>query len=168
MAHPAVIFPKGDVENPMQAVLDAPVAADGLGQDSRIVAAAGEKIADLGLGLAGAVNAADRLDCQQCAQIRPFMQRLKLSNGWAHENAPAHQAAMAIVKGVESRPAAGAAAEASTFEMSLRSLEGTAVIGLQRQEIIGALRPDLRGDVLLAPHRVERHDGAVEMQGIEQ
>src|SRR5215217_4940478 len=30
------------------------------------------------------------------------------------------------------------------------------------------LSPDPRGNVLLAPHRIERHDGAVEMQGIEQ
>src|SRR4051794_27097921 len=43
-----------------------------------------------------------------------------------------------------------------------------AVIGLQRQEIVGALRPDPRGNVLLASHRIERHDSAVEMQGIEQ
>src|SRR4051794_41196101 len=122
MAYPAVILPEGDIENPMQGVLDAPVPADGLGQDGRIVAAAGEEIADLGLGLAGA----DRLDCQQCAQIGPFVQRLELSNGRAHKNAAAHQAAVAVVKGVACRPAAGAAAEASTFEMSLCGLEGAA------------------------------------------
>jgi len=69
MAHPAVIFPEADVENPMQAVLDAPVPADGLGQHGRIVVAAGEEVADLGLGLAGAVDAADRLDRQQRAEI---------------------------------------------------------------------------------------------------
>ena len=46
----------------MQAVLDAPVAADGLGQDGRIVVAAGEEVADLSFGLIGAVDAADRLD----------------------------------------------------------------------------------------------------------
>jgi hypothetical protein len=40
MAHPAVIFPEADVENPMQSVLDAPVPADGLGQGGRIVVAA--------------------------------------------------------------------------------------------------------------------------------
>jgi hypothetical protein len=52
MAHPAVILTEGDVENPMQAVLDAPVAADGLGQDGRIVVAAGEEVADLSSTLA--------------------------------------------------------------------------------------------------------------------
>jgi hypothetical protein len=37
---------------------------------------------------------------------------------------------MAVIKGVESRPAAGAATKAGTFEISMRGLEGTAVIGL--------------------------------------
>ena len=64
MAHPAVILTKGDVENPMQGVLDTPVAADGLGQDGRIVVAAGEEVTDLSLGLVGAVDGADRLDRQ--------------------------------------------------------------------------------------------------------
>src|SRR4051812_20621417 len=83
MAHPAVILTEGDVENPVQGVLDAPVPADGSGQDGRIIVAAGEEVADLGLGLAGAVDAADRLDRQQSAQIGPFVQRLKLCDGRA-------------------------------------------------------------------------------------
>src|SRR3954463_3574400 len=75
---------------------------------------------------------------------------------------------MAVVKGIGSRPAAATAAETGTFEISLRGLEGAAVIGLQRQQVVGTLRPDPRGDVLLASHGVERHDGALEMQGVEQ
>src|SRR3954452_18154357 len=75
---------------------------------------------------------------------------------------------MGFVNGVESRPAVTATAEAGTFEMSPHGLEGVAVIGLQRQEIIGTFRPDPRGDFLLASHSVERHDAAVEMQGVEQ
>src|SRR3954453_10725190 len=47
-------------------------------------------------------------------------------------------------------------------------LEGAAVVDLQPQEIVGTLRPDPRGDVLLTAHGIERHDGAVEMQGVEQ
>src|SRR3954465_11677003 len=47
-------------------------------------------------------------------------------------------------------------------------LEGAAVVGLQPQEIVGTLRPDPRGDVLLTAHGIERHDGALEMQGVEQ
>src|SRR3954463_8026564 len=168
MAHPAVILTETDVENPMQSVLDGPVPADGSPQDGRIVVPAGKEVADLGLDLVGAVDAGDGLDCQQRAQIGPFVQRLKLSDSRAREDASANQAAVAVVKGVESRPAAGAAAEAGTFEMSTHGLEGAAVIGLQRQEVVGTLGPDPRGNVLLAPHSIERHDGAVEMQGVEQ
>src|SRR4051812_27110955 len=114
----------------MQAVLDAPVATDGLGQDGRIVLAAGKEVADLSLGLAGAVDAANCLDRQQRTQIGPFAQGFKICDGWAREDASAHQAAVAVVKGVESRPAARAAAETGTFEMATHSLEGAAVIGL--------------------------------------
>src|SRR3954451_5047266 len=56
MAHPTVILAKGDVENPMQAVLDAPVPVDGPGQDGRIGVAVDKEIADLSLGLASVVN----------------------------------------------------------------------------------------------------------------
>src|SRR5918998_683434 len=48
VAYPAVVLAEGDVEDPVQRVLDAPVSADGLDQDGRIVAAAGEEVADLG------------------------------------------------------------------------------------------------------------------------
>src|SRR4028118_1363915 len=58
--------------------------------------------------------------------------------------------------------------EAGALEMPAHGLEGTAVVGLQHQEVVGGLRPDPRGDVLLAAHGVERHDAAVEMQGVEQ
>src|SRR3954470_6915416 len=40
MAHPAVILTEGDVENPVQGVLDTPVPADGWRQNGRIVVAA--------------------------------------------------------------------------------------------------------------------------------
>src|SRR5919202_4291811 len=39
---------------------------------------------------------------------------------------------------------------------------------IQPQEIVSALGPDPRGDVLLTAHSVERHDAAVEMQSVEQ
>ena len=42
------------------------------------------------------------------------------------------------------------------------------MVVLERQDIVGALGPDLLGDLLLAAHRVERHDAAFEPQDIEQ
>ena len=104
--------------------------ADGSRQNGGIVVAAGEKVADLGLDPAAAIDGADRLDRQQGAQIGPFVQGLKFCDGWAHKDASAGQAAMAVVKGVESRLAAAAAAEAGPFEMSPYGLIGAAVIGL--------------------------------------
>src|SRR5919199_1740422 len=73
VAHPAVVLAEGDVENPMQGVLDAPVPADRPDQDGGIVAAAGEEGTGLGLGLAGAVDAADCLDRQQSVEVGPFV-----------------------------------------------------------------------------------------------
>src|SRR4051794_2712374 len=140
MAHPAVILTEGDVENPVQGVLDAPVPADGSGQGGRIVVATGEEVADLGLDPAGAIDGADCLDRQQRAQIGPFVQRLELSNRRAHKDASAGQAAVAVVKSVACRPAAASAAEAGTLEMSPYGLKGAAVVGLQRQEVVGTLR----------------------------
>src|SRR4051812_34130248 len=106
VAHPAVILTEGDVEHPVQGILDAPVPADGWGQDGGIVAAAGEEIAGLSLDLAGTVDAADRLDRQHGAEIGPATQGLEFPSGGAHEDTPANQAAVALVKGVEHRPTA--------------------------------------------------------------
>src|ERR671921_2426578 len=116
VAYPAVVLAEGDVEHPVQRVLDAPVPADGPDQDGGIVAAAGEEVADLGLDLAGAVDAADRLHRQHGAEIGPVAQRLELPGGGAHEDAPADQAAVAFVEGVEHRPTIGPAAEAGALE----------------------------------------------------
>src|SRR4051794_6073348 len=85
------------------------------------------------------------------------------------EDTPADQAAMAFVEGVEHRPgAAGPEAEAGTLEVLAHGLEGAFVIGLQPQEIVGALGPDPLGDLLLAAHRVQGNDTAFELEGIEQ
>ena len=48
------------------------------------------------------------------------------------------------------------------------SPKGAAVIGLEHQEVVGALGPDLRGDVLLAAHGVQRHNATLQMQGLQQ
>src|SRR3954470_9912768 len=71
VAHAAVILTEGDVQHPMQCVLNAPVPADCPDQDGRGVAAAREEGADLGLDRAGAVDAPDRLQRQNRAQVRP-------------------------------------------------------------------------------------------------
>ena len=49
VAHAAVILTEGDVQHPMQRVLNAPMPADRPDQDSGIIIAACQEIADLGL-----------------------------------------------------------------------------------------------------------------------
>src|SRR4051794_29022939 len=60
------------------------------------------------------------------------------------------------------------AAKAGALELLAHSPKGAAVIGLEHQEIVGALGPDLRGDVLLAAYRIQRHDAALQVQGLQQ
>src|SRR3954466_1898047 len=104
VAHATVVLAEGDVEHPMQGVFDAPVPADGLDQDGGIIAATTEEVADLGLDLTGAGDAADRLHCQHGAEIGPVTQGLELPDGGAREDTSADQAAVAFVEGIEYRP----------------------------------------------------------------
>src|SRR3954447_12736423 len=101
VAHSAVIFAEGDVQHPMQRVLNTPMPADRPDQDSGIIVAAGQEVADLGLDPAGAVDAPDRLDGQNRPQVRPAVQGLEILDRRGHEDAPADQATVTIVKGVE-------------------------------------------------------------------
>src|SRR3712207_6000940 len=121
----AVVLAEDDVEHPRQRVLDAPMPADGSDQDGGIVAAAGEEVADLGLDLAGAADAADRLHRQRRAQLGPAAQGLEILCRRVHEDASADQAAVTFVEGVEHRPTAGPEAKACALEGLAHSLEGT-------------------------------------------
>src|SRR5215211_1641751 len=103
VAHAAVILAEGDVQHPMQRVLDTPMPADRPDQDGRGVAAACQEVADLGLDPAGAVDAPDRLDGQNRPQVRPAVQGLEILDHRGHVDAPVDQATVALVKGVEHR-----------------------------------------------------------------
>src|SRR3954463_3326057 len=71
VAHAAVIFAEGDVQHPMQRVLNAPMSADRPDQDGGIIVAACQEGADLGPDRAGALDAPDRLNCENRPQVRP-------------------------------------------------------------------------------------------------
>src|SRR3954470_20456906 len=64
VAHTAIVLAEGDIEDPMQSVLDRPMRADRFAENGRIIATARQEIADLGLHLGRAVDAADGLDGQ--------------------------------------------------------------------------------------------------------
>src|SRR4051812_43118190 len=128
----------------MQRVLNTPMPADRPDQDSGIIVATCQEVADLGLDRAGAVDAPDRLDRQNRPQVRPAVQRLEILDRPGHEDAPADQATVALVKGVEHRSLLASPAKAGALEVLLDSPKGAAVIGLEHQKIVGALGPDLR------------------------
>src|ERR671939_667624 len=91
VAHPAVVLAEGDVEHPVQPVLHTPMPPDRPRQGGGIVAAAGEEVADLGLDLAGAGDAPDRLHRQHRAQLGPVTQGFELPGSWAREDTSADQ-----------------------------------------------------------------------------
>src|SRR3954451_3508343 len=70
VAHTAIVLAEGDVEHPVQSVLDRPMRADRFAENGRIIATARQEIADLGLHLGCAVDAADGLDGHRGARIR--------------------------------------------------------------------------------------------------
>src|SRR3954447_21242062 len=88
VAHPAVVLAEGDVQHSMQRVLNAPGPADRPHQDGGIIVAAREKVADLGPDRASAVDAPDRLDCENRTQVRPAVQGLEVLDRQGHEDAP--------------------------------------------------------------------------------
>src|SRR3954452_17879771 len=142
VAHAAVILPEGDVQHPMQRVLNTPVPADCPDQDGGIIVAACQEVADLGLDRAGVVDAPDRLDGQNRTQVRPAVQGLEVLDRRGHEDAPTDQATVALVKGVEHWSPLASPAKAGALELLAHSPKGPAVIGLEHQEVVGALGPD--------------------------
>src|SRR3954470_2372335 len=129
VAHAAVILTEGDVQHPMQRVLNTPVPADRPDQDSGIIVAARQEVADLGLDLTGTVYAPDRLDGQNRLQVGPAVQGLEILDCPGHEDAPADQTTMPLVKGVEHRSPLASLAKTGLLELLAHRPKGAAVIG---------------------------------------
>src|SRR3954467_12935605 len=164
----AVIFPEGDIQDPMEPILYGPMPADCLDQDLGVIAAAGQEIADLRFDRAGAVDPADGFHCQHGPQPGPSAQRFQTGGLRADEHTPADQAAMAVVKGIEDRPARGAAGETVLLTTPPARPKRRALIGLEDQQIIGVPFQDPAGDRLLAAHGIQRHDAVLHGQRLEQ
>src|SRR3954464_14719993 len=93
--HAAVILTEGDIQDPMEPIFYGPMPADCLDQDLGIIAAAGQKIADLRFDLAGAVDTADGFHRQHGAQPGPSAQRFQTGGLRADEHTPTDRPAMA-------------------------------------------------------------------------
>src|SRR3954462_399230 len=164
----AVILTEGDIQDPMEPIFDGPMPADCLDQDLGVVAAAGQEIADLRFDLAGAVDTADGFHRQHGAQPGPSAQRFQTGGLRADEHTPADQAAMAVVEGIEDRPARGAAGETVLLITLPYRQKRLALIGLEYQQIIGVPFQDPASDCLLAAHGIQSHDAVLQGQRLEQ
>src|SRR4051812_11320553 len=90
------------------------------GSVPRVIAAAGQEIADLRFDLAGAIDTADGFHRQHGAQPGPSAQRFQTGSLRADEHTPADQAAMAVIHGCPDR---GMDAEAGRRQAWARGLQ---------------------------------------------
>src|SRR4051812_45515093 len=144
------------------------MASDGGGELCRRQLAAGEIVADLGRDLARAVDAADVLDREHRGQAPPTLdggQRLDLGAG---EDAPAHQPAVALVKGIEAGLQGATQREGFGLEPALYLSMRLLLIALEGQQIVAATAGDLRGNLGLAGERVQADQAASQVQAVEQ
>src|SRR3954470_23880502 len=144
-------------------------SAGGLpGSVPRVIAAAGQEIADLRFDLAGAVDTAAGFHRQHGAPPGPSAQRFQTGSLRADENTPADQPAMAVVEGIEDRPARGAAGEAVLLTTRLCRQKRLALIGLEDQQIIRVPVQDPASDRLLAAHGIQSDDAVLQGERLEQ
>src|SRR3954453_22790535 len=136
--------------------------ADCLDQDLGVITAAGQKIADLRFDLAGAIDTADGFHRQHGAQPGPSAQRFQTGSLRADEHTPTDQPAMAVIEGIEGRPARGAAGETVLLTPRLYRQKRLALIGLEDQQIIGVPFQDPASDRLLAAHGIQSHNAVLQ------
>jgi hypothetical protein len=73
-AHPAVVLAEGDVEDPVDAILDPPVAADRVREGRRVARPAEQVVARLdGDAVADPALALDQADGASPAQASPWL-----------------------------------------------------------------------------------------------
>lgn len=156
--HPAVIFLEGDVENPVQAILNLPMPADRCCQDLRVLGAAGQEVANVGFDLTRPIDLTDGFHGQDGLQAGPVAQRFQRGSIRADEHAAPDQAAVAIIKFVMDRPVEGRAAETGRGAKLLDSSEFLPLVRLERHQIIRPSLEDSGGDRPLAAHRIQGDD----------
>src|SRR6202051_4166373 len=83
------------------------------------------------------------------------------------EDSAADQTSMFVIELVGGRPVGCAKCKTGFQAMIAHRGKDLALIGLERDEIIGAPFEDLADDRFLAAHRVQGHDAALEIQRVE-
>jgi hypothetical protein len=106
--------------------------------------------------------------CDDGPQTGPVAQRLEQNGLRTGEDSAADQTSIFVIALVGGRPVGCAKCKTGFHAMIAHRGKDLALIGLERDEIIGAPFEDLADDRLLAAHRVQGHDAALEIQLVEQ
>src|SRR4051794_7443358 len=155
-------------QDPMQPVLDPPMAPDGGRQRLRRQLGARQVVAGLGRDLAAAGDAADGLDRQHRPQARPVLEGGEDAHVRAGEDAPAHPPPVAVVERVEAGAERPAEREGVGREPGPHLGVGLPAVALEGQQVVPAASRDPLGDRGLAGERVEAHQAAAQVQPVQQ
>ena len=166
-ADPALIFVKTHIERPMQRILDRPVAAHGAGEGGSVSLKAADLEAplggDLALALARAFDHPDR------TELRPLVMGRQPGDFFGDPGAARLAPSMAFFGGFQVVvSAAGKAVGLCVLQETLRLPMQAALVALERQDIVGLSFTAGLGNLLLATHGIDGHDGARQLQGAQQ
>ena len=159
--HPVLVH--DDVENPMQAVLDPPVAADELRQPLRRNLRAHDEVADgplrPALPLSDRLDPADGLEAGPAVPV-PQPSGIVRDRRDARLDAPVPAVNMAVFKHFLLRLRVG--------EPDLHVLVQRLLVALRRKDVVAALLHDPRRRLPLRVHRVGRRRALVQIQHLQK
>jgi putative transposase len=165
VADPAFIVAEDHVHDPVQAVLNAPVVADGRCQMVGRQGRGGDVEPPFLFNLIGGFPHA--FDHRQRGQAGPVMALAQPVDVVHDGQGPGFDPA---VLAIDSLRAAHGGVGKATGELLIGEPFGVfaqaALVALQGEDVVGFLVDDLAGDLALASHRVDAHDGALNLQQI--
>ncbi|MDR3558458.1 MAG: hypothetical protein P4L61_02920, partial [Candidatus Pacebacteria bacterium] len=166
-ADPTVIFAKGYVKSPMQAVFHTPVISCGLRESFDIEGETGNEVSFLSGGFLSHLS--DRLDHPEGCELLPF--GFFIEPAYVVCDGPAAGFYPSVVP-IDSR--AGLMRQileiifTCVLEEKFDFFMEVALIPLKGKEVISALIDYLSGDLLLTSHGVYGHNAASDIEGLEQ
>ena len=172
-ADAAFVIAEGHVHDPVEAVLDRPVGADDRAeqfgeQDERGDVEAG-LVLDLVVGRSCAWGSANAVDHDDCLEAGPVVALLQPADVVEDGGGPGLDAAVVGIDGLALADCAvGEVAGLLLGDEELHVVVQRTLVALQGEHVVGLLVDDRLGDVALAAHGIDGHDGAFDRQHVEQ
>ena len=159
LADAAGVFVEDDIQAPVQAVLDSPMAPHRMGKALGVAGAGSDEDTPLhGPAILGPAFAFDQANAAPGAPSRGVGQGVRLFG----DPIPAHLQTSVVLVGLLGVVVhdMGELTRGRGGEELLDLLVQRRLIALEAKDVIAALRDDLRGDLGLAAHRIDGHDAA--------